>query len=236
MIYVTSDLHGCPPAVLQKLLASAGFSEQDFLYILGDAADRGACGAELFLWLTQQPNVELILGNHEAFLLACDFLFEEVTEERLESLSAEKLELVNEWILNGGSPTMKGFQHLRRQDPELVEGILDYLRDCPLYDCLQVGKRKFVLVHAGLENFRPDRPLSDYQADELIHGRPKAETRYYGDPDIMVIFGHTPTSAFDEAYGGKAYHGADWICIDTGAAMGGTPMLLRLDDMKEFYA
>ena len=27
-----------------------------------------------------------------------------------------------------------------------------------------------------------------------------------------------------------------WVDIDTGAACGGSPMLLRLDDMRPFYA
>ena len=78
MIYVTADLHGIHPDSLQKLLAKANFSEDDFLFILGDVIDRGAYGAELLTWLTQQPNMELILGNHEAMLLSCGFLFADV--------------------------------------------------------------------------------------------------------------------------------------------------------------
>ena len=36
MIYVTSDLHGCPLEEFQQLLDRAGFSEDDFLFVLGD--------------------------------------------------------------------------------------------------------------------------------------------------------------------------------------------------------
>ncbi len=233
MIYVTSDLHGCSVEGFQAFLERSGFREEDFLYILGDVIDRGESGAQLLLWLTQQPNIELLLGNHEAMLLACGFLFQEITQEGLAELSVEKMELVNNWILNGGSPTMTGFRRLRRMDPELVEGILDYLRDCRLWECLTVNGRTFVLTHAGLENFRPDRPLADYTPDELIHGRPTTHTRYF--PDKTVVFGHTPTQHLEKGQGGKACHGPGWICIDTGAAMGGKPMLLRLDDMQEFY-
>ena len=47
MIYAASDLHGCSVESFQALLDSAGFSEEDFLYILGDVIDRGEYGAEL---------------------------------------------------------------------------------------------------------------------------------------------------------------------------------------------
>lgn len=50
-----------------------------------------------------------------------------------------------------------------------------------------------------------------------------------------MIFGHTPTVFFGEEHRGRAVKTGDWICIDTGAAMGDLPMLLRLDDLKEFY-
>ena len=39
MIYVTADLHGMHPKEFQKLLDKADFSEEDFLFILGDVTD-----------------------------------------------------------------------------------------------------------------------------------------------------------------------------------------------------
>ena len=41
MIYVISDLHGYPFDKFMALLKKAGFSENDFLYVLGDVVDRG---------------------------------------------------------------------------------------------------------------------------------------------------------------------------------------------------
>ncbi len=235
MIYVTGDLHGCPLETLRALLARVGFSREDFLYILGDVIDRGEQGAELLLWLTQQSNVQLLLGNHEAELLACSFLLESVSEESLEALSVEKLRLVEHWLENGGGPTMAGFRRLLKQDPELVEGILDYLQDCPLYECLRVNGRRFVLVHAGLEHFRPDRPLEDYAPEELLLARPTLDTVYDLGKDTLVVFGHTPTCCFAGAKAGKALHGPGWVCIDTGTAWGHSPMLLRLEDLEECF-
>lgn len=233
MIYVSSDLHGCHPEEFQRLLDSAGFSDSDYLFLLGDVIDRGEYGVELLLWLTQQRNMQLILGNHEALALACAFLFDEITKESIAAFSGEKLALVENWNLNGGQPTINGFRNLLRRDPALVEGILDYLRDAPLYEELQLDGRRFILVHAGLDNFRPDRPLSDYRPEELLMVRPTLDTRYFSD--ATVIFGHTPTAYYGPQYRWRALHTDTWVCIDTGAASGNKPMLLRLDDMQEFY-
>ena len=78
MTYVISDLHGYPLEKLKKLLKKANFSSDDFLYILGDIIDRnGDGGVGILLWLLEQVNVQLILGNHEAMLLSCNFVFDE---------------------------------------------------------------------------------------------------------------------------------------------------------------
>jgi serine/threonine protein phosphatase 1 len=217
----------------QKLLRKAGFREEDYLFVLGDVIDRGENGAQLLLWLTEQPNVELILGNHEALLLACEFLFEEVTDESLAKLTTNQLHLLSNWFQNGGGPTLSGLRRILKESPELMEGILDYLRDAPLYETVDVRGKRYILVHAGLGNFRQERPLDDYSPEELFFCRPTLDTVYY--PDATVIFGHTPTEYFGQMYRGKALRTDTWICIDTGAAMGGMPMLLRLDDMEEFY-
>lgn len=233
MIYVTSDLHGCSVDSFQQLLSRAGFRKEDYLFVLGDVIDRGENGAQLLLWLTEQPNMELILGNHEALLLACEFLFEEVTDESLAKLTTKQFDLLGNWLQNGGGPTLSGLRKILKESPELMEGILDYLRDAPLYETVDVRGKQFVLVHAGLDNFRQERPLDDYSPEELLFCRPSLDTAYY--PNATVVFGHTPTECFGEAYRGKAVRTDTWICIDTGAAMGGSPMLLRLDDMEEFY-
>jgi len=233
MIYVTSDLHGVHPDTMHSLLRKAGFRAEDYLFVLGDVIDRGEHGIELLLWLTEMPNAQLILGNHEALMLACDFLFQEVTEKSLEMLTVENLTLMHAWQDNGGSPTIRAMKRLTEQAPDLAEGIWDYLRDAPLYDVLQIEGKRFILTHSGLGNFSPGKALDDYCAEELLLERPALTQAYY--PNATVIFGHTPTQLYGPEYAGKALRTDTWIDIDTGAAAGGTPMLLRLDDGKEFY-
>ena len=233
MIFVTSDLHGYPLADFKKLLRRAGFTDYDFLFILGDVIDRGENGAELLLWMTEQPNVELILGNHEAMLLSCELLFEAVTDESLSRLDMEQISVYQNWISNGGGPTVAGLRRILSQDEDLFWGIFDYLRESPFYDTVRVDKRNYVLVHSGLANFSPNKPLNAYSPDDFLWNRPDLNTYYYDNS--TVVFGHTPTDYYGEENVGKAVHTASWICIDTGAAHGGKPMILCLDDLREIY-
>jgi len=231
MIYVISDLHGYPIEKLKMLLKKAGFCADDFLYILGDVIDRnGDGGAGILLWLLEQANAQLLLGNHEAMLLACDFVFDEITEDSVAAMTGEKIELLNNYLLNGGDVTLKA---LRALPKDTQQDILDYLRDCPLYEAVTAGGRDYILVHSGFDNFRRDRRLSDYAADELIWAWPELTDEYF--EDIHTVFGHTPTKSFDAAYDGKILRTRTWTCIDCGAAYGNEPVLLRLDDGAEFH-
>ena len=233
MIYVISDLHGYPLSRFLQLLKKADFSEDDFLFILGDVIDRnGDGGVEMLRWLLWQSNVELLLGNHEAMLLSCDFVFDEITEQGIEQLTSEKMSLLMNYMRNGGDVTLKALRKLAAASREELYDILDYLREAPLYETVSADGRDFLLVHAGFENFRKDRKLSDYSSDELLWARPAIDENYFND--VMTVFGHTPTDSYGAAYEGKILKTATWINIDAGAASGNEPILLRLDDMAEF--
>ena len=54
-------------------------------------------------------------------------------------------------------------------------------------------------------------------------------------PEVVEAMLPYFTEFFGNAYQGRALRRDTWICIDTGAACGGLPMLLRLEDEKEFY-
>ena len=230
MIYVISDLHGYPHEKFLQLLKSAGFCDDDFLYILGDVIDRnGDGGIKTLCWLLEQPNVQLILGNHEAMLLSCEFLFSEITDANIEGLTADKLEFYNTYCLNGGTATLGS---LRKLPKDTQADIFDYLRDTPVYDAITVNSRDYLLVHAGLKNFSPDKKIPDYTPDELLWESPEFGDEYY--PDIVTVFGHTPTFSYGEEFRGKIIRTNTWTAIDTGAAYGEKPVLLRLDDGSEF--
>lgn len=234
MTYVTADLHGYPPERFLSLLEQAGFGEDDFLFILGDVIDRGEDGVEYLKWLLQQPNAQLILGNHEAMLLACDFLFQEVTEDTLESLTAEKLQLLSTWQQNGAEPTLRALRRLSKEDPDTLADILDYLREAPLYEAVSAGGRDYLLVHSGLGGFAAGKRMREYSPDDLLWHRPHLSERYFDT--VTTVLGHTPTGYYGREYAGRMLQTETWLNVDTGAGSGGAPMLLRLEDLTAFYA
>lgn len=234
MIYVTSDLHGRMDC-LKKLLEHVEFSrrEDDWLYILGDVIDRnGNGGVDILKWLLVQPNVQLILGNHEQMLLSNRWLFQEINEESIDSIDGAHIELLSLWESNGGGCTVKA---LAAESPQTRQDILEYLDECPLIDSVCVDDKSYVLVHSGLGNYARDKRMRDYTADELLWDRPTLETTY--DPErYTVIFGHTPTSLYSEQYRNRMIRTESWWNIDTGAALeDGRPMLLCLDNGREYY-
>lgn len=224
MTYVISDLHGYPLSSLQSLLDRAGFGEDDELYVLGDVIDRnGDGGVETLIWLMTQPNAHLLRGNHEDMLLRSAFVF----EGRNPSL-CERSDF-SCWMWNGGRNTLSALLNL---DPDTVNSILDYIKSAPLYRELTVNGRRYILSHAGIGSYKPGRPLDSYDDQDFIWFRPDLFTSYPGD--ARIICGHTPVVCFGEEYGGRALRTETWIDIDTGAAYGGDPTLLRLEDEQEF--
>ena len=230
MIYVCSDLHGYPLTAFKELLKSVGFTKNDTLYILGDVIDRnGDGGIGILQWLLTATNTTLLLGNHEAMLLTCEFVIDEISEETLSTLTREKLEMLSNYIANGGDVTLR---ELRKLPRETQQDIFDYLKDCPLYETVTAGGKDYILVHAGLDNFRKDRKLSDYSVDELIWTWPELTDEYFDD--VHTVFGHTPTRSLDPCCSGKILRTRTWTDIDVGAAYGNEPVLFRLDDGKTF--
>ncbi len=231
MIYTCSDLHGYPLDAFLKMLEKINFSQDDHLYILGDVVDRGEHAAELIQWIMKQKNVTLLKGNHELMMLSCGFLFKEITDESIDSITDSDIECYGNWMANGGSTTLAAMKKL--SGPQRTE-IVEFIKKCPLYEDITVGGKRFVLTHSGPGNFREDRNLISYLPRELVWTRPSLDTKFYSD-GTMCIFGHTPTLYYGSAYTDKAIFTETWINVDVGAGYGHTPMILRLDDLKPFY-
>ena len=90
------------------------------------------------------------MGNHEAMMLSCEFLFDEITEESISNLTGSKLDLYLNWEQNGARPTINALHLIR---PEEINYILEYLHEAPLYETVSVGGKDFLLSHSGLGNF-----------------------------------------------------------------------------------
>ena len=232
MIYALSDIHGHYDAYL-RLLRKIDLRPRDTLYVLGDVVDRGPDGIKLLLDMMRRPNVAPILGNHEYMMAYClRFLTQEITDESLAALDDEKLTALRDWLCNGGGPTLRAFRAL--SDPEREE-VQDYLGEFSLYEEVRASGEDYVLVHAGLANFSPERPLYDYRPDELILSREDLEAAYWADR--YVVCGHTPTQLIPGSpEPGRVYRAGRRIFIDCGCVFGGPLGALCLDTGDVFYA
>ncbi len=233
-IYAAADLHGYPADLFTDLLDRAGFGDDDTLYILGDVIDRtGDGGLSLLDFAMERPNTEFILGNHEAMLLSCAFLFTEVTEKAASSLDAGHMESFDMWMRNGGGITAENIRGRIRKEPGYAEDLMDFLRDAPLFRAVSAGGRDYILVHGGLGGFSPEKKMKDYTPSELVWARPSPGERYLDD--VLTVLGHTPTFIYGEEHRGKVLFTDTWVDIDTGAGWGEAPALIRLDDLMTFY-
>lgn len=231
-IYVTSDLHGFSVVKFKELLKAVDFSNNDWLYILGDVIDRcGDGGIGILKWLLDQPNVQLIRGNHEQMMLDCLWAFSEITDESIEKVSVDGMQSLDLWMSNGGTQTISSIKQMLRNDRDTFEDIVEYLKETPLCESVEVNGRSFLLCHAGFANFSKEKRLSDYTRHDVLWNRPDKNDRYFDN--VITVFGHTPTILF--GCDGRAFVTDTWIDIDVGTHFGNTPMLLRLDDLKEIY-
>lgn len=230
MIYVASDFHGFPLELIIELFRKADFGSNDYCFILGDVIDRGDDGIKILRWIMQQPNVELIMGNHEAMMLTNREIIETMSENRDRRSILLKLPKFQNWVSNGAMPTFNAMMLLRDSEQKYI---FEYLEKCSLYVTLKLDGKEFILTHSGLGRFSPDKPLERYTSYELLWYRPDLLERFY--PDKTLIFGHTPTLFYGDKYAGRIMKNDTWIDIDAGAAFDFAPALLRLDDMKEFY-
>ena len=231
MTYVMSDLHGQYEKYL-KMLDAISFSEDDVLYVLGDIVDRGDHPIKILQDMCLRPNVFPIMGNHEqmAFTMLRK-LCVEITEKNYSNhLKTDDFHLLSEWFINGGQTTLEEF---RRLSPEQREYLFDYFDEFLYYEELFLNGYQFVLVHGGLEDFSPEKPLEDYPLHSLLWTKTDYKKRYYHDK--YLITGHVPTVNIDPAYDGKIYARHGHIAIDCGAGYGNPLGCIRLDDFKTFY-
>lgn len=233
MTYVMSDIHGEYDKFME-LLEKIHFNENDMLYILGDIFDRGDHPIKIILKIMKMPNVICIVGNHELMGMRClAFLMGEITEESIAKLDSDTLDNILMWQCNGFSSTIREFSKL---DAEMQQAVIDYIGDFTAYEQITVNNQKYILVHAGLRDFSPDKALKDYTIDELVWERPDYSEKYFDD--IITVTGHTPTQVIRQNTNpGYIFRKNNHIDIDCGACFeGGRLGVLCLDTGEEFYS
>ena len=230
--YVISDLHGNYEAY-RTILKKIHFGENDILYVNGDVMDRGTGSIKILQNMMMQSNIYPILGNHEYMACQClRFLMEEITEESIADMDSGMLEGLLEWQNIGGQQTMDEFHKLSEDEKW---DIMDYLEEFTLYEEIVVNGKIYVIVHAGLDHFSPERNLEDYGLHELIFKSPDYSKVYF--PNKYLITGHLPTRAIQgNPKPDHIYRVNNHIALDCGAGFGGQIGAICLETGEEFYS
>ena len=223
-VFVISDVHGYQEAFF-ALLAQAQFNEQDQLYLLGDVVDRGPDGVSLLQYLMNQPNMQLLLGNHEELMLRA---------------LKDEWGWFEVWIQNGGASTYAAFNALA---PQEQRSLLDFLEERPLYQLLSLEQGDFLLVHAGIRPLPEgdvEQQLNVQTRDDLLWIREAFLRQSLAHLPFTVVHGHTPTphypriQAISPATRGISIEPGR-IGIDCGAGLGVQLGLYCLTDGRCYY-
>ena len=150
-------------------------------------------------------------------------------------MDQERITSVQEWIFNGGAPTLEELRELSRQEKA---AILDYIRDMDVYAEVETGERSFLLTHAGLDHFQPEKDLEEYDLTDFLFGRSFAEQQFYQGE--YLVFGHTPTREIHRQLGqppaDDVIFGENKLAIDCACGYdGGRLGCLNLDTLDVFY-
>ena len=231
MTYVMSDIHGEYEKFIQ-MLELIKFSDDDELFVLGDVVDRGPEPIKLLQDMMLRSNIYPLMGNHD--LMAFDVmskLMVEITEDNYETYLTKDIMLeLDDWIYNGGDITLTQFRALDKQQRQ---DILDFFSEFSLCEAIDIGEKSFIMSHAGLGNFRKNKKLREYTEEELLFGGNDPDVQYFDNPNIYLVWGHTPTSIICGE--DKIYKSHNNILIDCGACFGCKLACLCLDTMEEFY-
>ena len=227
MHYFVSDLHGEYELFL-KLLRGIGFSEGDRMFILGDMMDKGPHSVRLMRCIASLPdNIFPILGNHElAFLKYYRSLLETDApdfEQILEKLQA----------------------YFPSGEDAIDFALMDFLESLPLY----IEEEDFICVHAGLPLDAEGRPLplSEAEAEQLVHDRRFKDPALVQTGEKCVFFGHTQTDALcgtpeilgyrrDRTRPARTVRDFQKIHLDTGCSTNGVLGCFCLETLQAVYA
>lgn len=263
MIYCVSNIHGRID-LFSRLLEEVRFSDDDFIYILGDCIDKGGGLAALERIMDMQANskAKLILGNHEHNFLKnissidfsivnkieyADFISRSnITRNNYfeQNSHMERIHYLYQKFFNSVTAanelTVYESYHscmdFWSYDIERQNKIKEFLTATPTYEDIRTDNGKcFRLLHAGCDK--------DGKVDLSISN--EFFTKESPIKDKTIVFGHSNTKLIRMLMDGvytkptiwyDKQNGNDKIGIDCDCAhFGGRLACLRLDDMQEFY-
>ena len=235
MNYVCSDIHGRYDRFTKAL---KHLKSNDKLYILGDVIDRHPDGIKILLEVISNPNIELLMGNHEYMMYRGYF--------------QRDVRWLDIWCYpnNGGDITLNTLSSL----PDTTKlQIQAYLQQAKIFQKIVVANKTYMLSHASIvpEFVYTDKSylrycdFPDFTTNKAVWGSPFEYGKLYTPlptlpSNTIVIVGHKYVQHFQDSY--KVYKAEPPIIdIDGGCCYpkdydSKTRLILyRLEDNKEIY-
>ena len=242
--YVVSDVHGQYDLLIEGL-NRIDFSDDDYLWCLGDAIDRGPDGIKLLQYVMEHDNMDLILGNHEFMMLNS-------VDESGKPLCNGHDSLL--WsTFNGGDITFANYNML--SESERIS-LLSWMKSRYVLKTIVIEEHPYCLTHSYYKETCENKTYSELSYKDVWNitwssiWRDDYETHamdIYPQYDYTFIVGHVPVQRIRRWIDNevdwntlKSYHYENVINIDGGCSMGPTPdvnngiIILRLEDMTEY--
>ena len=238
--YSISDLHG-QYDIFEKLLDIIHFSDDDFLYVLGGAIDRGPDGVKILQTIMNAPNMDLLIGNHEFLMLNAI-----AQDGSVDELPGRDVSL---WLdFNGGQIT---YDHYCELSLEERKSLLAWLKTRAFTTLVSIGVKTFCLTHSYFKVALIDTAFSEVSyrvAWNIVWRTPYRDDIYvptddYVENDWQFIIGHVPVQrvvGLDTKL--EAFHDQNILLFDGGCSYRNDGVLnddeygvicIKLDDLSE---
>jgi predicted phosphodiesterase len=181
--FVISDLHGNDKVFFQWLKDIEFNIKTDDLIIAGDVFDRGTGSFKILDWIIKnEDNCTLIMGNHEEMFL-------DLIENMKQYLTTQNTS--NYLHENGMLITLLQWVDMKEKNRQKYRFAID--NTC-FFTILNKGNRKFFISHAGLKIIPACNGLIEtIQHTDLTDLCWSRTGKLYTEPNLVQIFGHTPT-------------------------------------------
>lgn len=232
MIYVMSGPNGNYEKYAKMLEKLNLNSESDSLFILGNVIGDGQESIKILKDMMYKPNVFPLLGTNEFFAKSIlpSLAKAKNIEDCASCVSENNKGMFASWIQHGALSMIEQFIAL---DEEGKESIIDYLSEFTPYEEVEAAGREFVLVHAGIKNFKADAELDSFDEADFVFEKADYSKVYY--PSKFLVTAAEPTKNIQGGKDGKVFSGKHHLNILCAQDAGEKTAAVCLDTLKVYY-
>lgn len=203
---------------------------EDVLYVLGNIIGAGDGSMKILQDMVGRDNVIAIAGDNELRITQSLRALDDHIRSTGDVPPAAIMDKITSMLGEELSGAVKEFVELEDDDRE---DILDYLDEISEEAFLEVmmARKKYVMVHAGIRNFDPDKELDEYEAEDFTSEPADLDKTYYRNRTLVV--GHVPTTELGGD--GRIVKKNNNIAIDCGCGRGGQMGIFCLNNGTEMY-